>query len=100
MLERGPVDVIVGRISVDKSVQDKCVEREAPVLGRWSIDMAFPLPRVFKWIHCLLVGVEIPVNFPGIIRCRDDSECPVSQDTDKYGQHAGKIMEIAYMLEN
>lgn len=68
MLEEGTINVIVGWISIDKTVQEKGVHGETPIVWRRCILVARSIRRVFSRIARLLVRVKIVVNEGLVVR--------------------------------
>lgn len=67
MFVGSPVNVIVGGISIDKSVQEESVERKPPVSRRGSILVPGPLSPVVEGIDGSLVLIEIPLRISWVI---------------------------------
>lgn len=57
MFEESAINIIVGRIAIDKAIKEKSVERKAPVLGRGCELMIFPFAGVVERIDGILVSV-------------------------------------------
>ncbi len=55
----GSIDVIVGRITVDKSIQEKGIEGKPPVCWRWVKCVVCPFAGVFEGVYSRLVLIKI-----------------------------------------
>ena len=62
MFEECAINVVVRGISIDESVKEQCIEREAPVLRRRSVFVVCPFSRVFQRVDCLLISIQIVVH--------------------------------------
>lgn len=66
-LEQGTVDVVVRRVTVNVSVKEQGIEREAPIRGRGLVCVARPFSPVVQYIHSGFVLIQVVPHKLGII---------------------------------
>lgn len=67
MFKEGAINVIVGRVAVDEAIEEKSVERKAPVLGGGIEFVVLPHTGVLEWVDGVLVRVQIVVDITFIV---------------------------------
>ena len=68
---RTHVGVVVGRIAIDKLVEEEGVEGEAPIAWRWVVGVVQPCASIIERISGGLVLIKIIAQLLGIIDERD-----------------------------
>lgn len=97
MLKEGAIDVVVGRIAIDKPIEEKRIDWEPPVFWGREVSVIRPFAPVLGRISRVLVFVEVIGNECFIVwpceSCeREEYKCE-SYAFHKFPMHSVKIGE-------